>query len=187
MIKPALFLDRDGVINIDKGYVHKPEDCQFVDGIFELVARAYAIDMPVIVATNQAGIARGYYSEEQYQKFNSWMREQFSVRGTPLSAVYHCPHHPTAGLGDYRCECNCRKPAPGMLLAARDTFNLDMTRSVLVGDTLTDMQAAISAGIGNQWLLVHKPLSNTDVIAMVGAYSKTLHIVDSLLNIDLIP
>jgi len=153
----ALFLDRDGVVNVDKGYVHKPQDCEFVDGIFDLIARAHAAGMPVIIVTNQAGIARGYYSEEQFQVFTAWLMARFAEKGTPVAAVYHCPHHPTAGQGEYLLDCACRKPAPGMLLAARDAFNLDMAHSVMVGDMPSDMLAAAAAGVGERWQLIHAP------------------------------
>ncbi|WP_011296910.1 D-glycero-beta-D-manno-heptose 1,7-bisphosphate 7-phosphatase [Cupriavidus necator] len=155
MGQPALFLDRDGVINVDTGYVHCPEDCRFVDGIFDLVRRANAAGMAVCVVTNQAGIARGYYDEAQFQHFTTWMLARFEEEGAHIDKVYHCPHHPMAGQGEYLKACQCRKPAPGMLLAARDALGLDMGRSVMVGDTLTDMQAAASASVGTRWLVPH--------------------------------
>lgn len=185
MSKAALFLDRDGVINVDKGYVYKPEDCEFVDGIFELVARAHGIGMLVIVVTNQAGIARGYYTEDEYHTFTSWMKEQFTARGTPLTAVYHCPHHPTAGVGDYLRECICRKPSPGMLLAARDTFDLDMARSVMVGDMPTDMQAALKAGVGTRWKLEHTPTRETATKTVTINNSEAWRIVNSIKQVTL--
>ena len=152
----ALFLDRDGVINVDTGYVHRPEDCVFVSGIFELVRRANAAGMLVFVVTNQAGIGRGYYDEAQFQAFTAWMLQRFEEQGARIARVYHCPHHPSSGLGDYLLACKCRKPAPGMLLAARDAYGLDMGRSAMVGDTAKDMQAAAAAGIEQRWFFRHE-------------------------------
>lgn len=150
---PALFLDRDGVINEDTGYAHRPEDIVFLPGIFRLVATANGLGMPVIVVTNQAGIARGYYSEESFHALMDWMKRQFLQNGARLDAVYHCPHHPQHGLGAYKTVCSCRKPAPGMLLQAAAAYRVDMPSSVLIGDKIHDVEAAIAAGVGIPLLL----------------------------------
>lgn len=147
----ALFLDRDGVINVDHGYVHRPEDTEWVSGIFDLCATARDLDYALVVVTNQAGIARGYYSEEQFQQYSDWLRSQFEQRGTPLLAIYYCPHHPTEGVGEYRRACRCRKPEPGMIERARDELQLDLAASALIGDQPSDIVAARTAGVG-RWL-----------------------------------
>lgn len=144
----ALILDRDGVINIDHGYICKPEQCQFVDGIFDMVRAFAERDYLIVIATNQAGIGRGYYTEEDFQAFMTWMREQFRAQGIEIAAVYHCPDHPTAGIGAYRRDNPWRKPGPGMILQAAKDLDLDLAESWLVGDKLSDMEAAISAGVG---------------------------------------
>ena len=144
----ALFLDRDGVINVDHGYVHTPERTEFIDGIFELCRLAGECGYRVIVVTNQAGIARGYYSEKDFMSYMDWMRRVFDDHGAPLDAVYYCPHHPEEGLGDYKSVCDCRKPRPGMLMAARDALDLDLGRSILVGDKPSDVEAGKAAGVG---------------------------------------
>lgn len=151
--KRALFLDRDGVINVDIGYLHCKEDCVFLPGIFELVRRARRAGLEVFVVTNQAGIARGYYSEETFAEFTSWMLEQFQAEGAPVTQVYYCPHHPDAGIGGYRIACECRKPEPGMLLKAAAEHGIDLAASVMVGDSLTDMQAAKIAGVERRFLI----------------------------------
>jgi D-glycero-D-manno-heptose 1,7-bisphosphate phosphatase len=150
--RKALFLDRDGVINIDYGYVHEPENCVFIDGIFELVRRANAAHYVVAVVTNQAGIGRGYFTEAQFAGFTGWMRDAFASRGATIDRVFYCPHHPQDGLADYRRECACRKPQPGMLLQAQREFDLDMAASIIVGDKLSDLKAGASAGVGSCFL-----------------------------------
>lgn len=149
----ALFLDRDGVINVNHGYVHTAEATDWVPGIFELCRAAVAQGYVLIVVTNQAGIGRGLYTAQQFETYTRWMLDQFAQRGTPLLAVYHCPHHPTAGIGLYQQDCECRKPAPGMLAAAARDYAVDLQQSVLVGDKCSDMQAGRSAGVGRLVLL----------------------------------
>jgi D-glycero-D-manno-heptose 1,7-bisphosphate phosphatase len=149
----ALFLDRDGVINVNHGYVHRAEETQFVDGIFEMCHAASRRGYLLIVATNQAGIGRGYYSREDFLDYTAWVHAQFRDHGVPLSATYYCPHHPTEALSAYRVACECRKPRPGMLLAAERKFMIDMSRSVFIGDTVNDMLAGAKAGVGRLLLL----------------------------------
>jgi D-glycero-D-manno-heptose 1,7-bisphosphate phosphatase len=149
----ALFLDRDGVINVDYGYVHRAEQCVFVDGIFDLVRAANEAGYVVAVVTNQAGIARGLYDEAQFHAFMDWMRGEFVRHGVRLDRVYHCPHHPDVGGDALRMTCACRKPEPGMLHRARDEFDLDMAASLLVGDKESDIEAARRAGVGRSFLL----------------------------------
>ncbi|MBT2117219.1 HAD family hydrolase [Dyella sp. LX-66] len=151
--RPALFLDRDGVINIDHGYVHLAEDTQWLPGIFELVRRARAAGYLCIVVSNQAGLARGYYSDEQFRAYTGWMHAQFAAQGAALDATYYCPHHPDAGLGELKQACACRKPQPGMFVAAREAFGIDMPASLMVGNQATDMQAALAAAVGHAYWL----------------------------------
>ncbi|WP_374606276.1 D-glycero-beta-D-manno-heptose 1,7-bisphosphate 7-phosphatase [Thermomonas sp.] len=151
--RKALFLDRDGVININHGYVHTPANTDWVPGIFELVADAQARGHACIVVTNQAGIGRGMYDEAAFLAYTAWMHAQFAARGTPLLATYWCPHHPEEGLGDYRVACECRKPRPGMLLDAAARFDVDMRASWMIGDKATDLEAAAAAGVEQRHLL----------------------------------
>jgi D-glycero-D-manno-heptose 1,7-bisphosphate phosphatase len=155
--KRALFLDRDGVINVDIGYLHRKEDCVFLPGIFELVRRARRAGYDVFVVTNQAGIARGYYTEEMFAGFTEWMLGRFAEEGAPITQVYYCPHHPEAGIGSYKITCECRKPQPEMLLRAAREHDVDLPASVMVGDSLTDMQAAKVAGVKQRFLLSEAP------------------------------
>jgi len=147
-LRPALFLDRDGVINVNHGYVHQAEDTEFIPGIFDLVARAHAAGRVVVVVTNQAGIGRGYYSEAQFEAYTAWMQAEFAARGAPIARVYFCPDHPEHGIGAYRRDTPMRKPGPGMLLQAAAELQLDLARSVLVGDAESDIEAGRRAGLG---------------------------------------
>ena len=152
--QPALFLDRDGVINHDgAGYTHRIEDFLFRDGIFDLCGTAQARGMALVVVTNQAGIGRGYYTEADFQALTEWMLGRFADRGIRFHGVEHCPDHPEHGIGPYRRANPRRKPGPGMILDACATHGLDPARSVMVGDRASDMQAARAAGVATRILL----------------------------------
>lgn len=152
-LKKAAFLDRDGVINIDHAYVHTPEEFTFIDGVFEACRKLQSAGYLLIIATNQSGIGRGYYSEEDFTYLCDWMKAQFAQNGVEIDDIFFCPHHPQKALEKYRCECNCRKPKPGMLLAAQQKWSIDMKASLMVGDKVSDMQAAAAAGIGTRILV----------------------------------
>ena len=144
----ALLLDRDGVINVNHGYVHSPENFEFIEGIFDLAKEAHAQQYKLVVITNQAGIARGFYSEQQFHELSSWMCKQFVSQGLPIARVYFSPFHPTEGLGVYKRDDDSRKPRPGMILQAKHELNLDLENSILIGDKASDIQAGIAAGVG---------------------------------------
>lgn len=144
----ALFLDRDGVINEDYGYVHKKEDFIFVGGVFQLVSTAKEKGYLVIIVTNQAGIGRGYYSEGDFVRLMDWVKQRFAEKGGTIDAVFHCPFHPIHGVGKYKQKSFFRKPEPGMLLQAAQDYGLHLPSSVLVGDSLTDIQAGLAAKVG---------------------------------------
>ncbi len=151
--QPCLFLDRDGVVNIDYGYVHEAARCDFVEGIFGLIGMARDLGFRIVVVTNQAGIGRGYYSEDIFREFTRWMLERLDEAGATTDRVYYCPVHPTAGIGPYRRSHDWRKPRPGMIEAACDHFNLLPGRSMLIGDRLSDIEAGKAAGLGRLLLL----------------------------------
>ena len=148
----AVFLDRDGVINHNHGYVHKREDFDFIEGIFDVARHAYQQNYKLVVITNQAGIGRGYYTEEQFHRLTDWMCQQFSDAGAPINKVYFSPYHPTAGLGHYLKDDVSRKPYPGMILQAQKDLSIDLSRSVLIGDKVSDIQAGTMAGVGTNLL-----------------------------------
>ena len=152
-MRPALFLDRDGVVNVDHGYVHKADNIEFVDGIFELVQLAHGNGFAVVIVTNQAGIARGYYTEQCFQSLSHWMMDCFAEAGAPIDAIYHCPHHPTEGLGANKQDCQCRKPRPGLILQAMADLSIDIPYSILIGDKPSDLVAGQRAGVPHLFLL----------------------------------
>ena len=138
----ALFLDRDGVINVERNYLYKIEDFEFIDGIFELCALYKSKGFKIIVVTNQSGISRGYYDENDFHKLTQWMIGEFLKRGVVIDKVYFCPHHP-----DIDGVCSCRKPDIGMFLDAQKEFDLDLVSSVMIGDNERDIEAAIKSGV----------------------------------------
>ncbi|OQY30004.1 MAG: D-glycero-beta-D-manno-heptose-1,7-bisphosphate 7-phosphatase [Candidatus Cloacimonetes bacterium 4572_55] len=146
--KKALILDRDGVININKGYVHRVEEFEFIPGIFTVCRAFVAAGYLVIVVTNQSGIGRGYYDDAQFHILTRYMLDRFAEQGAPIDQVYYCPHHPKFGIGSYQIDCACRKPKPGMIQQAQIDFRLDLSGSILIGDSERDIEAGINAGVG---------------------------------------
>ena len=151
-----MFLDRDGVINLNHGYVHDTERFEFIDGIFEVARAAHASGYKLIVITNQSGIGRGYYSEPQFHQLTEWMCNKFLNAGAPIEKVYFSPFHPTAGYGAYKKDDVSRKPRPGMIHQAKLEINLDLRSSILIGDKASDIQAGIVAGVGLNILFAQK-------------------------------
>ena len=152
MSNKAVFLDRDGVINVDHGYVYRKEDFEFVDGIFEVCRYFQQQGYLLIVVTNQSGIARGMYTEEDFQRLTEWMQDRFREEGIEIAAVYHCPHHPKFGPVESR-NCDCRKPRPGMILQGIADFDVKANESIMIGDKPSDREAAESAHIGETLLI----------------------------------
>jgi D-glycero-D-manno-heptose 1,7-bisphosphate phosphatase len=154
----ALFLDRDGVINIDYGHVFEKEKIDFLDGIFDLCKRAQELGYLLIVVTNQGGIAKGYYTEEQFLDLTKWIENEFEKRGVKIAKTFYCPHHPEGKIEKYSKSCEDRKPNPGMILKAIEEFNIDPTNSIIFGDKETDIEAAESAKIGRKFLVLKNQL-----------------------------
>lgn len=151
--KRAVFLDRDGVLNIDNDYVSKVDDFQFIDGVIDACGVLKEKGYLLVVITNQSGIARGYFSEEQFHTLTEWMDWSLSDRGVDLDGIYYCPHHAQKGVGEFKIECDCRKPKPGMLLSAIEELNIDIANSLLVGDKVSDIEAGIAAGLKTNYLV----------------------------------
>ncbi len=146
-MQKCLFLDRDGIINKDIGYAFKPADIEFMPGIFELCRDFQQRGFLIIIVTNQSGIARKLYTEQDFQQLNQWLIEQFLSKNITVSDIFHCPHHPKiTGV------CDCRKPAPGMFLQAIKKYRINPQFSIMVGDKDSDMLAAETADIGTRIL-----------------------------------
>jgi len=162
----TIFLDRDGVINKEVGYLHKIEDFIFIDGVFEACLFFQKLDYQIIIVSNQSGIARGYFSLFDYKKLTKWMLYKFSKQNISILDTFFCPHSP-------KSKCRCRKPRPGMIIDAMNKYNIDLAKSWMIGDKETDIEAANLAGISNTILLRSGHLINeTD--------SKSKHIIDSI-------
>ena len=149
----ALFLDRDGVINHNFGYVYKIDDFKFIDGIFNLVQAAIKKEYLVIIVTNQAGIGRVYYTESDFFNLMAWVKIKFNENDGQIDDLYFCPFHPDHGIGSYKKNSNLRKPNPGMILNAQKKHNINLSKSIMIGDKYSDMEAGISAGISTNILL----------------------------------
>ena len=145
--KSALLLDRDGVINIDYGYVHSMDNFKYMQGAKEIIKMANDLGILVIVVTNQSGIARGYYTEDEFNLFTEEINEDLKNFGAHIDATYFCPHHPKEGIGDLRTNCNCRKPKTGLIMKAIKEWNLDKNKCFLIGDKDSDIIAANRCGI----------------------------------------
>ncbi len=157
----AIFLDRDGVINEDFGYVHKIENFHFIPGVFEALRHFKSLGYKLILVTNQSGIGRGYYSEEDFKKLTQWMQKRLEKEGVRLDAIYYCPHHPDTG-------CDCRKPQPGMIVRAIEEQDIDAVSSWMIGDKPSDIEAAKRAGIAHTILLNKEgPKSLFDTISII--------------------
>lgn len=175
MRKRALFLDRDGVVNEEVGYLHRADEVRFVNGIFSLCRTAAGLGYRLIVVTNQAGIARGYYSEADFEVLMEFMRGKLRAEGVELDAVYYCPFHPEHGVGRYRQEHEDRKPGTGMLRRGAREFGVELSESVMVGDRCSDVGAANAAGLRQMFLI-----SGTEAAECGGEYAG----VESLTEVE---
>jgi D,D-heptose 1,7-bisphosphate phosphatase len=146
-MRAAAFLDRDGVINVDRGYVYRPDQVEWIAGARETVRYLNNLGYRVVIVTNQAGVAHGYYGEDSVRSLHTWMQEQFAEWGAFIDAFYYCPYHPEAKNPQYRADHTDRKPRPGMILRAFADMHIEKRRSFLIGDKSTDIEAAQAAGI----------------------------------------
>ena len=143
----AVFLDRDGTINIDKGYVYRREDFEYMEGAVEALKKLSEAGFLLVVITNQSGIARGYYTKDDFFNLNQWMKEDLKTRGIEIAATYFCPHLPGGKVKEYDAECNCRKPKTSLFWQAAEDLGIDMNRSYAVGDKLRDLSICQESGV----------------------------------------
>ncbi|MEF3191346.1 MAG: D-glycero-beta-D-manno-heptose 1,7-bisphosphate 7-phosphatase [Campylobacterales bacterium] len=175
----ALFLDRDGVINIEKNYLYKSEDFEFIDGVFEALRMASEAGFLLVVITNQSGIGRGYYTQEDFDRLTDWMRGRLAHEGIVLSGVYFCPHAPEVG-------CDCRKPAPGMIVRAIKELGIDPKSSWFVGDKEIDIKAANAAGVNHTILVRSGHVIDERATKATWVKDDLLEAVRSILNTDMV-
>lgn len=143
----AVFLDRDGTINIEKNYLCRIEDFQYINGAIEALQILEKLGYLLIIVTNQSGIARGYYTEKEFLRLNQWMIKDLEQKGIHIAKVYFCPHHPDGIIKKYAAVCRCRKPATGLFWKAQEAFQIDMERSYAIGDKMRDVSICRESGI----------------------------------------
>lgn len=173
VMKKAIFLDRDGTLNIDYGYVHDIDHFHFIEGSIEALKALQEMGYALVLVTNQSGIARGYFTEEEFNQLTEWMDWSLEDRGVHLDGIYYCPHHPK-GVGKYKKECDCRKPKPGLLLEAMADLGIDPKKSIMIGDKLDDIIAGKQANVGTT-VLVQTGKEVTEEIAVQADY-----VIDSI-------
>lgn len=182
MTARAVFIDRDGVLNRDLGHVHRAEDFHWLPGALDGLKRLQDAGWHLVVVTNQAGIARGLYSEAQYQQLTAHMLRELSDAGVRLAGVYHCPHHPHAGQTALTMACDCRKPAPGLLRGAAADLQLDLASSVLIGDKRSDIQAGRAAGLARCILVASGHPTSADDQTLADVFCPDLSAAADLLT-----
>nr|WP_281950382.1 D-glycero-beta-D-manno-heptose 1,7-bisphosphate 7-phosphatase [Nitrosophilus kaiyonis] len=171
----AIFLDRDGVINVDKGYVHKIEDFEFTTGTIKALKYFQSLGYLLIIVTNQSGIGRGYYTKKDFYKLTSWMKNRLKADGIEIKEVYFCPHSPEE-------NCKCRKPEPGMILKAAKDFDIDLKKSWMIGDKISDIKAAKRAGIENTIFIEEENKKRGEGGKVVRKEGKAKYIAKSLFD-----
>ncbi|MFA6265795.1 MAG: HAD family hydrolase [Pseudolabrys sp.] len=147
MPRPTAFLDRDGVLNVDRDYVYRVDQLDWIDGVPEAIKLLNSAGYLVIVVTNQSGVARGFYDEAAVGALHGHMRDYLGERSARIDAFYYCPHHPDGKIEGFAIRCDCRKPGAGMLEQAAGDFAIDRGRSFMIGDKDIDVQAAAAFGI----------------------------------------
>ncbi|RKF15490.1 D-glycero-beta-D-manno-heptose 1,7-bisphosphate 7-phosphatase [Alginatibacterium sediminis] len=173
-MKPTVFLDRDGVLNVDTGYIGQVDDFVFIDGAIEALQQLKQAGWQLVLVTNQSGIARGYFSEEQFLSLTEWMDWSLADRGVDLDGIYYCPHHPQGSVVEFAIDCECRKPKTGMFEQAAKELDIDLEQSWMIGDKASDIIAAANAGIAHRVLVKsdydiedkQKALAVTEVLSL---------------------
>jgi D-glycero-D-manno-heptose 1,7-bisphosphate phosphatase len=177
MKNKAVFLDRDGVINEEKGYVGFWKDFVFIEGVQEFLRKAKDKGYRLVIVTNQAGVAHGYYTEADYAALTSAYTKALKEQGVELDRVAHCYHHTNGKRDDYRRSSFWRKPNPGMIMETALALNIDLSRSVMIGDRETDLQAAQKAGIAKRILFCGEATCSDDLGACVTSYEEVEQLV----------
>ena len=146
-MEKVIFLDRDGTLNVEVNYLHRKEDLVLLPGVPEALKAFKDQGYRLVVVTNQAGVARGYYTEDDVKELHRYMNELLAGQGAEIDAFYYCPHHPEHGIGKYKVRCHCRKPETGMFERAEQDFEVDKASSWMIGDKLIDIEAGRNYGV----------------------------------------
>ena len=182
-MKKAAFIDRDGVINEDRAYVHRAAELEFIPGSIDALRMLRAAGFLLVVVTNQSGIARGLFTEADYHALDEYMRGRLSQAGVALDSVQYCPHLPDAPVAQYRLDCECRKPRAGMIRTAAGQLRIDLAQSIMIGDRKADVEAGRAAGVGRCFLVRSgQQLSDGDVLLADGVYADLAQCVLALLR-----
>lgn len=178
-LRPAAFLDRDGVINVERDYVYRIEDFELLPGVVEALQGLQRAGHALVVITNQGGIGLGLYTEADMHKLHAHLRALLAQSGVQLDGIYHCPHHPRSPRPEMRGPCDCRKPAPGMIRQAEQDLQLDLQRSFLAGDKASDVAAGRAAGVGQNYLVRSgHDIADGDTAQADAVYDDLLALVD---------
>lgn len=181
-LRKAVFLDRDGVINVDKGYVYKIEDFEFIDGSVEAMKKLKRSGYSLIVVTNQSGIGRGYYTEDDVQNLHSFINRELSKEGFQIDDFFYCPHHPYEALNDYKKKCECRKPGTLMLEKAIKKYNIDVNKSYMIGDRISDIKCGLKLGLASYLIRQYKKEYNREELTMIG--NNKMEVFDNLSKVS---
>lgn len=181
-MRKAIFLDRDGVINKDYGYVGRISDFEFLPRTIDALAKLKAQGWLLVLVTNQSGIARGMYTEQDFHELTTYMQNMLRAHHAEFDRVYFCPHHPNASIGVYRQDCSCRKPKPGMLLQAAEELQIELESSWMVGDHASDLKAAAAAGVGHLVLVGEHIATEFPKCPQAASFTDLAAFVDSLLG-----
>ncbi len=179
----AVFLDRDGTINIEKDYLYRIEDFEFIVGVPQAIKRLNEAGFLVVVVTNQSGVARGLFNQDQVEKLHRHIQQELDRVGARIDGFYLCPHHPTEGIGEFRLDCPCRKGKPGMLLQAAVEHDIDLSRSFMIGDKMADVEAGEAAGCSSLLVLTGYGKAESEKLEKdrVGVFADLAQAVDSVL------
>jgi D-glycero-D-manno-heptose 1,7-bisphosphate phosphatase len=181
----AVFLDRDGTINVEREYVHLPEEFEFIPGAPEAIRALNGAGFRVIVVSNQSGIARGFYDESAVARLHLHMDGELARFGAKVDAYYYCPHHPDYGTGEYRKSCDCRKPMDGMLRRGAKEFSLDLSLCYMIGDRLVDVEAALRSGCRPMMVMTgYGGIESPGLPAGVPIFDDLLEAVSAILKVN---
>ncbi|NVJ60870.1 MAG: HAD family hydrolase [Gammaproteobacteria bacterium] len=179
----VIFLDRDGVINVDTGHLYKIGDWKFTSNCVKALKSFVKKGFEIIVITNQAGIAKGYYSVHDYNVLTDWYVNYLANKDVPILDVFYCPHHPEGNIDEFSVSCNCRKPKPGLIESAFVKYDIDIANSFLVGDKISDIRAGSEAGLENLVLLDSEYFSEEESSALKEKHLRFKNLYDFSLNL----